>query len=421
LNLDDLTKASLAELDNHLRALVRSPGFRVSEITDLLLKKAVLTRASDLHVDPRRDGVRVRYRIDGVFQEAAQLPVELHDQLVSRIKVLADLISHRKEIVQEGRISLEVEPGKQQDLRVSIVPTVAGEKVVIRMFSSARATFELPRLGYSDAMTRRIETILFDLKGMLILTGPSGSGKTTMLYALLREISQKMDAYASIVTIEDPVEYEFGSFGQMQVNRQAGLDFAAGLKAVLRQDPEVIMVGEIRDVETAEVALRAGLTGHLVLSTIHSGSACVTVTRLVNMGIEPFIVASAVSAVIAQRLVRSVCEGCKEEVEPEKSRLDWLTKSRHAEKAATSKFYRGRGCQQCQFTGFAGRIPIAELLEIDEDLRGMILEKAQTSQLRKHMGTHGWKSLLDDGIEKVLAGKTTLEEVFRLVSLRDAT
>lgn len=419
MNLDDLSKASLAELDNHIRALVRSPGFRVSEITDLLLKKAVLTRASDVHVDPRRDGVRVRYRIDGVFQEAAQLPPELHDQLVSRIKVLGDLISHRKEIVQEGRISLEVEPGKQQDLRVSIVPTVAGEKVVIRMFSSARATFELPRLGYSQEMIKRIETILFDLKGMLILTGPSGSGKTTMLYALLREISQKMDAYASVVTIEDPVEFEFGSFGQMQVNRQAGLDFAAGLKAVLRQDPEVIMVGEIRDVETAEVALRAGLTGHLVLTTVHSGSSCETVTRLINMGIEPFIVASAVSAVIAQRLVRSVCDACKEEVEPEKTRLEWLKKSRHAEKASTSKFYRGRGCQLCQFTGFAGRLPLAELLEIDENLRGMILEKAQTSQLRKHMAACGWKSLLDDGIEKVLAGKTTLEEVFRLVSLRD--
>ncbi len=419
MNLDDLTRSSLAELDNHLRALVRAPGFRVSEIADLLLKKAVLTRASDVHVDPRRDGVRVRYRIDGVFQEAALLPTELHDQLVSRIKVLADLISHRKEIVQEGRISLEVEPGKQQDLRVSIVPTVAGEKVVIRMFSSARATFELPRLGYSEEMVKRIETILFDLKGMLILTGPSGSGKTTMLYALLREISQKMDAYASVVTIEDPVEYEFGNFGQMQVNRQAGLDFAAGLKAVLRQDPEVIMVGEIRDVETAEVALRAGLTGHLVLTTVHSGSSCETITRLINMGIEPFIVASAVSAVIAQRLVRSICEACKEEVEPERTRLEWIKKTKHGDKPL--KFYRGRGCQQCQFTGFAGRIPIAELLETDEGLRALVLDKAQTSALKKYEHSKGWTSLLDDGINKVLAGRTTLEEVFRLVSLRDAT
>jgi type II secretory ATPase GspE/PulE/Tfp pilus assembly ATPase PilB-like protein len=419
LNIDDLSKATLAELDNHLRALVRSPGFRVSEVADLLLKKAVLARASDIHVDPRREGVRVRYRIDGVFQEAAQLPLELHDQLVSRIKVLADLISHRKEIVQEGRISLEVEAGKQQDLRVSIVPTVAGEKVVIRMFSSARATFELPRLGYSQEMIKRIETILFDLKGMLILTGPSGSGKTTMLYALLREIAQKMDAYASVVSIEDPVEYEFGTFGQMQVNRQAGLDFAAGLKAVLRQDPEVIMVGEVRDVETAEVALRAGLTGHLVLTTVHSGSSCETITRLINMGIEPFIVASAVSAVIAQRLVRQICDGCKEEVEPERTRLEWLKKTKHGQK--TLRFFRGRGCEKCQFTGFAGRLPIAELLEVDEGLRGLVLEKAQTSQLKKHMTERGWTTLLDDGIDKVISGRTTLEEVFRLVSLRDAS
>jgi type IV pilus assembly protein PilB len=419
LNLAELKKASLAELDNHLKALVRSNGFRVSEVADLLLKKAVLARASDLHIDPMRTGVRVRYRIDGVFQEATQLPAELHDQLVSRIKVLADLISHRKEIVQEGRISLEVDPGQQQDLRVSIVPTVSGEKVVIRMFSSARATFELGRLGYSPEMAKRVETLLFDLKGMVILTGPSGSGKTTTLYALLREISQKMDAYASIVTIEDPVEYEFGNFGQMQVNRQAGLDFAAGLKAVLRQDPEVIMVGEIRDVETAEVALRAGLTGHLVLSTVHSGSACETVTRLINMGIEPFIVASALTGVIAQRLVRSICESCKEEVEPDKGRLEFVkhTLEKHERDL---HFYRGRGCQACQFTGFSGRIPIAELLEIDEGLRGLVLEKAQTSQLRKFMDGRGWRSLLDDGLDKAMAGRTTLEEVFRVVSLRES-
>ncbi len=419
MDAKDLSKASLAEFDNHLRALVRAPGFRVSELADLILKKAVLARASDVHIDPSKTGIRIRYRIDGAFQEATQLPGELHDQLVSRIKVLADLISHRKEIVQEGRISLEPEPGRTQDLRVSIVPTVGGEKVVLRMFSSARATFELSRLGYTADMVKRIETMLFDLKGMILLSGPSGSGKTTMLYALLNEILQKMDAYASIVTIEDPVEYEFGRFGQMQVNRQAGLDFAAGLKAVLRQDPEVIMVGEIRDVETAEVALRAGLTGHLVLSTVHSGSACETVTRLINMGIEPFVVSSALTGVIAQRLVRAVCDACKEEVEPDSSRIQLVT---HLvkKKREDLHFYRGKGCNACQFTGFQGRIPVAELLEMDEGLRSQVLEKAQTSQLRRFMVDRGWRSLLDDGLGRVLAGQTTLEEVLRVVSLRDA-
>jgi type II secretory ATPase GspE/PulE/Tfp pilus assembly ATPase PilB-like protein len=419
MDIKDLTQATLAELDNHLRALVRSSGFRVSEIADLLLKKAVIARASDLHIDPTRKGVRIRYRIDGAFQEATNLPNELHDQLVSRIKVLADLISHRKEIVQEGRITLEVEPGRVQDLRVSIVPTVGGEKVVIRMFSTARATFELPRLGYSPDLVKKLETLLFDMKGLLALTGPSGSGKTTTLYALLHEISQKLDAYASIVTIEDPVEYDFGLFGQMQVNRQAGLDFAAGLKAVLRQDPEVIMVGEIRDVETAEVALRAGLTGHLVLTTVHSGSACETVTRLINMGIEPFVVASALSGVLAQRLVRSICESCKEETEGDRARIEFVKK--HLPHRTDARFFRGKGCQACQFTGFAGRVPIAELLEMDDGVRGLVLEKAQTSQLRKFVVSQGWRTILDDGLDKAAQGLTTLEEVFRVISLRDVT
>jgi type IV pilus assembly protein PilB len=419
LNQDDLSKCSLAELDNHLKALMRTSGFRVSEIADLILKKAVFARVSDIHVDPRREVTRVRYRIDGVFQEMTQLPHELHDQLVSRIKVLSDLISHRREIVQEGRISLEMDGGQQQDLRVSIVPTVAGEKVVIRMFSSARATFETARLGYTPDLVKRIETLLFESKGMFVLTGPSGSGKTTTIYSLLREISQKMDAYASIVTIEDPVEYEFGHFGQMQVNRQAGLDFAAGLKAVLRQDPEVIMVGEIRDVETAEVALRAGLTGHLVLTTVHSGSACETVTRLINMGIEPFVVASALTGVLAQRLVRSICSGCKEPAEPDRTRSEFLKQALERVKLEP-RFFKGVGCPKCQFTGFSGRIPVAELLEVDDGVRQLVLEKAQTSQLRKFAATRGWRSLLDDGLMKVAGGETTLEEVLRVVSLRDS-
>jgi type IV pilus assembly protein PilB len=254
--------------------------------------------------------------------------------------------------------------------------------------------------------------MLFDLSGMILLTGPSGSGKTTTLYSLILEIVREMDEYASMITIEDPVEYEFGLFPQMQVDRTAKLDFAAGLAAVLRQDPEVIMVGEIRDTETAEVGLRAALTGHLVLSTIHAGSACETVTRL-----EPFIVASALSGVIAQRLVRKICQACKEEYEPDRSKLEFFTHVMKGKKVPA--FFRGKGCEACDFTSYRGRIPVAELLEVDDEIRTFILARAQTSELRKHMSEQKWTAMVHDGLEKVSSGQTTIEEIFRVVSLRE--
>ena len=233
----DLNQATLEEVAAHLDQMIARDEFRVSEVCDIILKKAVMARTSDIHIEATRSGSRVRYRIDGVFQEAATLPIELHDQLVSRIKVLSDLLSHRREIVQEGRITLEVENEGTTDLRVSVVPTVGGEKVVIRIFSMHEAVFDLSKIGYDAATIRRLRGVMFDLEGLFLLTGPSGSGKTTTLYALLSEINREMDAYASIITIEDPVEYEFGLWSQMQVNRQVDFDFAAGLKAALRPDP----------------------------------------------------------------------------------------------------------------------------------------------------------------------------------------
>jgi type II secretory ATPase GspE/PulE/Tfp pilus assembly ATPase PilB-like protein len=416
----ELASATVEEVGAYVRRLVQQEGFRISEVCDTLLKKGVYCRASDVHIEPHREGVRVRYRIDGVFQDAVFLPIELHDQLVSRIKVLADLLSHRREIVQEGRISFDLD-GKQCDLRVSVVPTVGGEKVVTRVYAMSGAVHDLTAVGYDKDMLRRIRSIMFDLEGLFLLTGPSGSGKTTTLYALLHEISREMDAYASIITIEDPVEFEFGRWSQMQVNRQVGLDFAAGLKAALRQDPEVIMVGEIRDVETAEVALHAGLTGHMVLSTLHSGSAPETVTRLVNMDLEPFVVASALTGTIAQRLVRRLCEGCREpwlDVDPAKLALIRQL-HRKEELAGELVFYRGRGCEACQFTGFVGRLPVAEFLDVDEELRALILEKARTTEIHRALVAKGWKTLLDDGLAKARQGLTTFEEVLRSVSLRE--
>lgn len=419
MQLEQLKQASLPDVARIVQEMTSKDAFRISEVCDVLLKKAVLARVSDIHIEPTRRGSRVRYRIDGVFQDAAYLPIELHDQLVSRVKVLADLLSHRREIVQEGRISLDV-GSDRTDLRVSVVPTVGGEKVVARIFSAEKSIFSLDQIGYDEPMQKRIRRIVFDLEGLFLLTGPSGSGKTTTLYALLHEVASELDPYASIITIEDPVEYEFGLWSQMQVNRQVGLDFAAGLKAALRQDPEVIMVGEIRDVETAEVALRAGLTGHLVLSTLHSGSAPETVTRLVNMDLEPFVVASALTGAIAQRLVRRLCSECREQVEFDESKLGLIRSLYRGEDPEELRFFRGRGCEACQFTGFSGRLPIAEFLDVDEEVRGLVLEKARTSTIRRHLVERGWHTLLDDGLKKAAKGLTTYEEILRNVSLREA-
>lgn len=417
--MDDRTlqQVTLEDFSGRISELISHDGFRISELCDALLKKGVISRASDIHIEPSRDGVRVRYRVDGVFHEAAYLPPSLHDQLVSRIKVLGDLLSHRREIVQEGRVRVQIGE-TESDLRISVVPTVAGEKVVARVYSVHGATQDLNQIGYTGHMLRRVRSILFDLEGLFLLCGPSGSGKTTTLYSLLNEIHREMDAYASIITIEDPVEYEFGKWSQMQVNRQVGLDFAAGLRASLRQDPEVIMVGEIRDRETAEVALHAGLTGHLVLSTLHAGSAPETVTRLVNMDLEPFVVASALTGVIAQRLLRRVCLECREEAEVDKSKVSLIQRLMRKEDVPLT-FYTGKGCEACQFSGFRDRLPVAEFLDIDEDVRTMILEKARTSEILRMLLKRGWKTLLDDGLEKAAAGLTSFEEVLRSISLRE--
>jgi type IV pilus assembly protein PilB len=416
MRTEELDSATFEEVSAYLLDIVSREGFRISEVCDAILRKGVLCRSSDVHIEPHRKGVRVRYRVDGVFQLLTYLPIELHDQLVSRIKVLGDLLSHRKDIVQEGRLSIQLGEEKT-DLRISVVPTVGGEKVVVRVFSVSEAVLGLADVGYSDDIQRRLRAIMFDLEGLFLMTGPSGSGKTTTLYSLLHEINREMEAYASIITIEDPVEFEFGLWPQVQVNRNTGLDFAAGLKASLRQDPEVIMVGEIRDQETAEVSLHAGLTGHLVLSTLHSGSAPETVTRLVNMDLEPFVVASALTGTIAQRLVRKLCQGCKREIELDPGKAELIQRLSRTE--TELRFFKGEGCDACDDTGFRGRIPVAEFLDVDEEVRTLILEKARTSVILKTLLARGWRTLLDDGLDKASLGLTTFEEVLRSISLRE--
>ena len=415
MEVQQIQEWSLAELGKKLVELAQSPQVLVSDIVNAILQKGIWVRASDIHFTPVSEGLRVRYRIDGLFQDLATLPKNIQEQLVSRTKVIAGLVSHKRDIVQEGRISLELE-GEKRDLRLSVIPTVLGEKMVIRIFNPKQALIQLEDLGYSPELLRQYEMLLFDLQGMIILTGPSGSGKTTTLYSSLYKIATELDQYASIVTLEDPVEYTVGLFAQMQVNRLHGIDFVRGLAAILRQDPQVIMVGEIRDSETCEVALRAGLTGHLLLTTIHSGTSYEVITRLLNMGIEPFVIASAVTGIMAQRLVRTICPHCKGPYKPDSVKLEYF---QQVEDLAGVEFVRGHGCAKCEYSGFQGRVPVAELLVFNEQIRQFILRKAASHEIRNFVIRSGMRTFLHDGLAKVRGGLTTIEEVFRVVSYKE--
>jgi len=400
----------LKGIEREIRSLLSHPGHPISEVVDLLLTKSVQFNSSDIHFEPTSYGLRVRYRIDGMFHDIMCVPKAVQEQVISRIKVMADLHPHKREIVQEGRIPFEWND-KALDFRISIVPTVAGEKMVVRIFDPLRSTFELEELGYSPGILEKMTSMLMGLQGMVILTGPAGSGKTTTLYSCLLKVREELGHFASIVAIEDPVEYEVGEFAQMQVNRTHGLDFANGLKAVLRQDPEVIMVGEIRDEETCEVALKAALTGHLVLTTIHAGNTAEVVVRMLNMEMRPFIVASAVTGVVAQRLVRVICPDCRMPWKLEDAYEELIKESLGLEEVYT---YRGRGCETCQGTGYRGRTVIGELMTIDEDMRREILSGTSTSELAALARQKGMRTVFEDGLQRVIDGITTFEEVLRV-------
>ena len=401
------TRVPIEAVAGKISEILRRPNFMVAEVVDTVLERAIACKASDIHVEPYKGAVRIRYRVDGVFHDVGTLPKEIHEQFVSRSKVMSNLVSHKREVSQEGRITMKI-GGTASDLRVSIVPTVNGEKMVIRIFDPMRALFELEQLGLGGPLRDKLVDLLFNLQGMIIVTGPSGSGKTTTLYSCLQKISTDLGKLASIITIEDPVEYDLGLFAQMQVNRMQGIDFASGLSFVLRQDPEVIMVGEIRDTETCEVALQAGLTGHLVLTTIHAGTGCEVITRLLDMKMKPFVVASAVTGVVSQRLIRTVCPDCKAEYQPPKQLVE-LCEKMTARKDV--KFQKGKGCANCGGTGYRGRAAIAELLVMDEEVRNKVLAIPSTSDLQKLAMARGMKPLLLDGLEKAAEGLTTLEEV----------
>jgi len=385
----------------------------VVKITDWILEEGVNKKSSDILIEPFEKKLRVRFRIDGVLQEAQTPPKKLHDSIVSRIKVMSmlDIAEHR--LPQDGRFKAKV-GGKEVDFRVSILPSSFGEKVAIRILDKSQAMLDINKLGFSDEVVAQLKKIGKLPHGMMIVCGPTGSGKTTTLYSLLKHVDSPEK---NIITVEDPVEYQLEGINQVTVRADVGLTFGSALRAILRQDPNIIMIGEIRDFETVDIAIKSALTGHLVLSTIHTTTACGSIVRLINMGVEPFLIDSAVVCILAQRLVRKVCSNCKEEYPVSADILNTLRV--RVDKSSKYKFFRGKGCSRCFNLGYSGRISIAELLILTPKIRELILDRSQEHIIKQQARKEGMKSLREDGVRAALMGLTTLEEVVRITAADD--
>jgi type II secretory ATPase GspE/PulE/Tfp pilus assembly ATPase PilB-like protein len=395
---DDIT------LDELLRSTDEPPAIR---LLNAVIIEAVRHNASDIHIQPRLKGVVVRYRIDGVLVEKIHFPVDYHLPLVSRLKVMADLDITDRRRPQDGRITVKT-PMKILDMRISIIPTINGEKVVMRLLDRNAPILRLSELGLSRSNLDRMLHLISRPEGIILATGPTGSGKTTTLYSLLQH---NVTTERNYITIEDPVEYFMDSAAQVSVREKIGVDFAQVLRSILRQDPDVIFVGEIRDLETAEVAFHAALTGHQVFSTLHTNSALESFGRLVDLGLKPYIVATALSGVISQRLVRRICESCREEVKPDGRVLQRLGL---AEKAGEMRFYQGQGCSECHQTGLNGRIAIQEIFIPDENTRAIMSSGQSIVEIKRAARETNRATLLDDAVEKVQAGLITIDEVLRV-------
>lgn len=378
----------------------------IVQLVSLIISRAIREKASDIHIEPDEAVLRTRYRIDGMLQEVMALPKNFEAAVISRSKVMAELDIAEKRIPQDGRIKLSHE-NREIDLRVSTYPTLRGEKVVMRILDKSRVLFGLEDLGFPEDTLTKFEGLILKPNGIILVTGPTGSGKTSTLYAGLQKIK---DATINIVTIEDPVEYQIPGINQGQINPKAGFTFADGLRSILRQDPDVIMVGEIRDYDTAEIAIRAALTGHLVFSTLHTNDSAGAMTRLIDMGVEPFLVASSIIGVMAQRLIRVICEHCSEEFIPSPG---VIKHSKLLYQAGKTKVFHGKGCDKCNQTGYKGRTTITELLIPNEKIKELIVAKSPTSSIKNEALKMGMRTLRQDGLAKVVRGITTLEEVIR--------
>lgn len=384
----------------------------IIRLINALIAEAVKTRASDIHVEPYETELSIRLRIDGVLREVLNLPPKLTPVLISRVKVMARLDIAETRVPQDGRISVSM-GGRQVDVRVSTLPSRFGERVVMRLLDKEQAKLDLDTLGMPSETLERFKKVIRRPNGIILVTGPTGSGKTTTLYAALTLLN---DPGVNILTVEDPVEYALDGVGQTQVNNKVGMTFATGLRAILRQDPDIVMVGEIRDVETAQIAVQASLTGHLVLSTVHTNSAVGAVTRLRDMGVEPFLLSSTIAGVLAQRLVRRLCESCKTPYKADETDLAVLGKS----SAETVTLHAPVGCHRCNNTGYEGRIGIYELIVADETLRKLIHDDASEQALMAHAFSSS-RSLAKSGYEHVMAGRTSMAEVLRVAQEAEAS
>lgn len=378
----------------------------IVELLSRIVQLAVNNHASDVHIEPEHDIVRIRFRIDGILREIEKHPLSLLPPLVSRVKVLAEMDIAERRKPQDGRFQITV-TDRSLDVRVSTFPTLWGENIVLRLLDKASLVLGLEQLGMNPAIMERYQQMVRTPYGSIFVTGPNGSGKTTTLYSTLNTINS---VEKNIATLEDPVEYQMPLIRQTQIDPEAGLTFASGLRALLRQDPDIILVGEIRDTETGEIAVRAALTGHLVLSTVHTNDSIGAISRLSDMGIEPLLIASSTIGVLAQRLVRLVCQACREPYQPEADVRQRL----NAPSGAT--FYRARGCEQCGMTGYTGRIAIFELLEPSSALRKLITGRAPYETIADQARQDGMRTLRDDGVDKAQQGLTTLEEIYRVTS-----
>lgn len=379
----------------------------VIRLVHLIIMQAIKDGASDIHIEPEENTLEMRFRVDGILREINAPPKHLQSAIISRIKIMASLNIAERRAPQDGRFTVNLE-GRQVDVRVSCVPTIYGENVVLRLLDVSNALLGLEQLGLSKEALSRYYKLITRPHGIILVTGPTGSGKTTTLYASLSKINTPEK---NIITIEDPVEYKLSGIRQIQVDGKVNLTFANGLRSILRQDPNIIMVGEIRDSETAEIAIQAALTGHLVFSTLHTNDAPGAITRLIDMGIEPFLASSSVIGVLAQRLVRKICPDCKEEYAPTQEALKDMGLLNEPQGEV---FYRGKGCVKCLDSGYKGRIGIYEFMLIDDMIRNSIIAKTPTDEIRKLACSAGMATLMQDGIEKIRQGLTTVEEVLRV-------
>lgn len=404
--------AAFAEIDENadLADLQQMAGeTAVVQMVNLIFQQAVRDGASDIHVEPYDREVRVRYRLDGIMQEVLRPPKRMHAALVSRLKILGEMNIAERRLPQDGRIKLQVS-GRSVDVRVSIVPTIYGERAVMRILDKSNSVVGLDEVGMAEDVLSTFRKIIRQPHGMILSTGPTGSGKSTTLYGCLQELTSPT---TNILTIEDPVEYQMIGVGQIQVRPAIGLTFANGLRSIVRQDPDILMVGEIRDEETAEIAIHAALTGHMIFSTLHTNDSPGAVTRLLDMGVEPYLAASSIIGVIAQRLLRRNCPTCSAPSDEPESTLRPI--GIDAEDARRHAILRGRGCERCQGTGYKGRTGLFELLVVDETIQKMIVDRAPASTIKHYAAASlGMRTLLEDGRRKVLAGLTTPEEVLRV-------